>query len=128
MTKSYEFNWQKHLPGFMQEGASFDRFDEDPFLFEPNCLVKVDEFGFFITWKSDGKEGQVLECSLINSIRVGAVPRDPKILSLLESAGKKEEELEGCVICVCSGTDLVNLSFMYMVADSPDTARVYTQC
>uniref|UniRef100_A0A8C8M357 1-phosphatidylinositol 4,5-bisphosphate phosphodiesterase n=1 Tax=Oncorhynchus tshawytscha TaxID=74940 RepID=A0A8C8M357_ONCTS len=121
MTKSYEFNWQKHLPGFMQEGASFDRFDEDPFLFEPNCLVKVDEFGFFITWKSDGKEGQVLECSLINSIRVGAVPRDPKILSLFEAAGKKEEELEGCVICVCSGTDLVNLSFMYMVADSPDT-------
>lgn len=28
MTKSYEFNWQKHLPVFMQEGASFDRFDE----------------------------------------------------------------------------------------------------
>nr|XP_029486743.1 1-phosphatidylinositol 4,5-bisphosphate phosphodiesterase beta-4 [Oncorhynchus nerka] len=127
MTKSYEFNWQKHLPGFMQEGASFDRFDEDPFLFEPNCLVKVDEFGFFITWKSDGKEGQVLECSLINSIRVGAVPRDPKILSSFEAAGKKEEELEGCVICVCSGTDLVNLSFMYMVADSPDTARKWTE-
>uniref|UniRef100_A0A674A9U2 1-phosphatidylinositol 4,5-bisphosphate phosphodiesterase n=1 Tax=Salmo trutta TaxID=8032 RepID=A0A674A9U2_SALTR len=127
MTKSYEFNWQKHLPGFMQEGASFDRFDEDPFLFEPNCLVKVDEFGFFITWKSDGKEGQVLECSLINSIRVGAVPRDPKILSSFEAVGKKEEELEGCVICVCSGTDLVNLSFMYMVADSPDTARKWTE-
>lgn len=28
MTKSYEFNWQKHLPEFMQEGTSFDRFDE----------------------------------------------------------------------------------------------------
>uniref|UniRef100_A0A3P8Y8A8 1-phosphatidylinositol 4,5-bisphosphate phosphodiesterase n=1 Tax=Esox lucius TaxID=8010 RepID=A0A3P8Y8A8_ESOLU len=127
MTKSYEFNWQKHLPAFMQEGASFDRFDEDPFLFEPNCLVKVDEFGFFITWKSEGKEGQVLECSLINSIRVGAVPKDPKILSSFEAAGKKEEELEGCVICICSGPDLVNLSFMYMVADSPDTARNWTE-
>uniref|UniRef100_A0A6Q2WVF1 1-phosphatidylinositol 4,5-bisphosphate phosphodiesterase n=1 Tax=Esox lucius TaxID=8010 RepID=A0A6Q2WVF1_ESOLU len=99
----------------------------DPFLFEPNCLVKVDEFGFFITWKSEGKEGQVLECSLINSIRVGAVPKDPKILSSFEAAGKKEEELEGCVICICSGPDLVNLSFMYMVADSPDTARNWTE-
>ncbi|KAL0967715.1 hypothetical protein UPYG_G00255940 [Umbra pygmaea] len=127
MTKSYEFNWQKALSVFMQEGASFDRFDEDPFLFEPNCLVKVDEFGFFITWKSDGKEGQVLECSLINSIRVGAVPKDPKILSSFEAVGKKEEELEGCVICICSGTDLVNLSFMYMVADTPDTARKWTE-
>lgn len=28
MTKSYEFNWQKHVPEFMQEGAFFDRFDE----------------------------------------------------------------------------------------------------
>uniref|UniRef100_A0A673WT40 Phosphoinositide phospholipase C n=1 Tax=Salmo trutta TaxID=8032 RepID=A0A673WT40_SALTR len=61
---------------------------QDPFLFEPNCLVKVDEFGFFITWKSDGK-------TLSPSLSLG--------------------------------TDLVNLSFMYMVADSPDTARKWTE-
>ncbi|KAG7460715.1 hypothetical protein MATL_G00201710 [Megalops atlanticus] len=127
MTKSYEFNWQKHLPDFMQEGAPFDRYEEDPFVFEPNCLFKVDEFGFFLTWKSEGKEGQVLECSLINSIRVGAVPKDPKILSSLEAAGKAESDLEGRIICVCSGTDLVNLSFMYMVADSADTAKQWVE-
>uniref|UniRef100_A0A8P4FWG3 1-phosphatidylinositol 4,5-bisphosphate phosphodiesterase n=1 Tax=Dicentrarchus labrax TaxID=13489 RepID=A0A8P4FWG3_DICLA len=121
MTKSYEFNWQKHLPEFMQEGTSFDRFDEDPYTFEPNCQMKVDEYGFFITWKSEGKEGQVLECSLINSIRVGAVPKDPKILSSFEAIGKTEADLEGCIICICSGTDLVNLNFMFMVAESPDT-------
>uniref|UniRef100_A0A3Q2YNK3 Phosphoinositide phospholipase C n=1 Tax=Hippocampus comes TaxID=109280 RepID=A0A3Q2YNK3_HIPCM len=121
MTKSYEFNWQKHVPEFMQEGAPFDRFDEDPYIFEPNCQVKVDEYGFFITWKSEGKEGQVLECSLINSIRVGAVPRDPKILSSFEAMGKTEADLEGCIICICSGADLVNLSFMFMVAENPDT-------
>nr|XP_020459351.1 1-phosphatidylinositol 4,5-bisphosphate phosphodiesterase beta-4 isoform X2 [Monopterus albus] len=127
MTKSYEFNWQKHLPGFMQEGASFDRFDEDPYMFEPNCQMRVDEYGFFITWKSEGKEGQVLECSLINSIRVGAVPKDPKILSSFEAIGKTEADLEGCIICICSGTDLVNLNFMFMVADSPDTARKWIE-
>uniref|UniRef100_A0A8C5BM55 1-phosphatidylinositol 4,5-bisphosphate phosphodiesterase n=1 Tax=Gadus morhua TaxID=8049 RepID=A0A8C5BM55_GADMO len=121
MTKSYEFNWQKHLPEFMQEGAAFDRFDEDPFVFEPNCQMRVDEFGFFITWKSEGKEGQVLECSLINSIRVGSVPKDPKILSAFEAVGKTEPDLEGCVICICSGTDLVNLSFMFLVAETPET-------
>ncbi|XP_027004897.1 1-phosphatidylinositol 4,5-bisphosphate phosphodiesterase beta-4 isoform X2 [Tachysurus fulvidraco] len=123
MTKSYEFNWQKRVPGFLQEGAVFDRFDEDPFVFESGCLFKVDEFGFFLTWKSDGKEGQVLECSLINSVRNGAVPKDPKIAASLEAAGRSEADLEGCVICVCSGPDLVNLSFMYMVADSADTAK-----
>ncbi|XP_031721784.1 1-phosphatidylinositol 4,5-bisphosphate phosphodiesterase beta-4 [Anarrhichthys ocellatus] len=127
MTKSYEFNWQKHLPEFMQDGASFDRFDEDPYVFEPNCRMTVDEYGFFIRWKSEGKEGQVLECSLINSIRVGAVPKDPKILSSFEALGKTEADLEGCIICICSGTDLVNLNFMFMVAESPDTARKWIE-
>uniref|UniRef100_A0AAR2JJN6 Phosphoinositide phospholipase C n=1 Tax=Pygocentrus nattereri TaxID=42514 RepID=A0AAR2JJN6_PYGNA len=127
MTKSYEFNWQKHVPDFLQEGAIFDRFDEDPFVFESSCLFKVDEFGFFLTWKSDGKEGQVLECSLINSVRAGAVPKDPKILACLEAAGKNEADLEGCIICMCSGPDLVNLSFMYMLADSADTAKKWME-
>ncbi|XP_054474606.1 1-phosphatidylinositol 4,5-bisphosphate phosphodiesterase beta-4-like [Anoplopoma fimbria] len=127
MTKSYEFNWQKHLPEFMQEGASFDRFDEDPYIFEPNCQMTVDEYGFFICWKSEGKEGQVLECSLINSIRVGGVPKDPKILSSFEALGKTEADLEGCTICICSGTDLVNLNFMFMVAENPDTARKWIE-
>ncbi|KAG7240245.1 hypothetical protein INR49_027056, partial [Caranx melampygus] len=107
MTKSYEFNWQKHLPEFMQEGASFDRFDEDPYIFEPNCQMRVDEYGFFITWKSEGK--------------------DPKILSSFEATGKTEADLEGCIICICSGTDLVNLNFMFMVAESPDTARKWIE-
>uniref|UniRef100_A0AAY4C1N3 Phosphoinositide phospholipase C n=1 Tax=Denticeps clupeoides TaxID=299321 RepID=A0AAY4C1N3_9TELE len=124
MTKLYEFNWQRNVPEFLQEGATFDKFDEDPFVFEPSCMFKVDEFGFFITWKSEGKEGQVLECSFINSIRTGVVPKDPKILSSLEAAGKAEADLDGCIICICSGADLVNLSFMYMVADSSDTAKV----
>uniref|UniRef100_A0A8C2HRV6 Phosphoinositide phospholipase C n=1 Tax=Cyprinus carpio TaxID=7962 RepID=A0A8C2HRV6_CYPCA len=107
MTKSYQFNWQKHIPDFLQEGAVFDRFDEDPFVFEPSCHFKVDEFGFFLTWKSDGK--------------------DPKILASLEASGKSEADLDGRIICVCSGTDLVNLSFMYMVTDSTDTAKKWME-
>ncbi|XP_059354046.1 1-phosphatidylinositol 4,5-bisphosphate phosphodiesterase beta-4 isoform X2 [Carassius carassius] len=127
MTKSYEFNWQKHIPDFLQEGAVFDRFDEDPFVFEPSCHFKVDEFGFFLTWKSDGKEGQLLECSLINSIRPGVVPKDPKILASLEATGKSEVDLDGRIICVCSGPDLVNLSFIYVVTESTDTAKKWME-
>ncbi|XP_066495202.1 1-phosphatidylinositol 4,5-bisphosphate phosphodiesterase beta-4 isoform X4 [Tiliqua scincoides] len=123
MAKPYEFNWQKPVPQFLQDGAVFDRYEEESFVFEPNCLFKVDEFGFFLTWKSEGKEGQVLECSLINSIRFGAVPKDPKILAALEAVGKTENELEGRTVCVCSGTDLVNISFTYMVAESTEEAK-----
>ncbi|XP_048362292.1 LOW QUALITY PROTEIN: 1-phosphatidylinositol 4,5-bisphosphate phosphodiesterase beta-4-like [Sphaerodactylus townsendi] len=123
MAKPYEFNWQKPVPSFLQEGAMFDRYEEESSVFEPNCLFKVDEFGFFLTWKSEGKEGQVLECSLINSIRFGAVPKDSKILAVLEAVGKTENELEGRIVCVCSGTDLVNISFTYMVAESTEDAK-----
>lgn len=28
---------------------------QDPYMFEPCCQMKVDEYGFFITWKSEGK-------------------------------------------------------------------------
>ncbi|XP_018422078.1 PREDICTED: 1-phosphatidylinositol 4,5-bisphosphate phosphodiesterase beta-4 isoform X1 [Nanorana parkeri] len=127
MAKPYEFNWQKAVPAFMQEGAVFDRYEEESFVFEPNCLFKMDEFAFFLTWKSEGKEGQVLECSLINSIRYGAVPKDPKILSALESAGKTESDLEGRIVCVCSGTDLVNINFNYMVAENVEVAKQWVE-
>lgn len=52
--------------------------------------------------------------------------QDPKILSSFEAIGKTEADLEGCIICLCSGTDLVNLNFMFMVADNPDIAKVKT--
>ncbi|KAK2879184.1 hypothetical protein Q8A67_019975 [Cirrhinus molitorella] len=126
MAKPYEFNWQRPVPHFMQDGAYFDRFDEDPFIFESNCFFKVDAFGFFLTWKSEGKEGQVLEFSLINSIRDTSAPKDPKILSALEATGKCESNLEGRIICICSGTDLVNLSFMYVVTQNSSTAKQWT--
>lgn len=47
-------------------------------------------------------------------------------MSSFEAIGKMEADLEGCIICICSGTDLVNLNFMFMVAENPDTARVKT--
>ncbi|KAL2099324.1 hypothetical protein ACEWY4_005804 [Coilia grayii] len=68
MARAYEFNWQKPLPAFMQEGAYFDRFEEDP-----------------------------------------------KTLSSLEAMGRLENDLEGRTFCICSGPDLVNLTFTFMV-------------
>uniref|UniRef100_UPI00398ED93E 1-phosphatidylinositol 4,5-bisphosphate phosphodiesterase beta-4 n=1 Tax=Pristiophorus japonicus TaxID=55135 RepID=UPI00398ED93E len=127
MAKAYEFMWQKPVPAFMQEGAVFDRYEEESSVLEPNCIFKVDEFGFFLTWKSEGKEGQVLECSMVNSIRYGTIPKDPKILSALEAVGKAENELDGRIFCVCCDADLVNISFTYLVADSAETAKHWVE-
>ncbi|XP_032830155.1 1-phosphatidylinositol 4,5-bisphosphate phosphodiesterase beta-4-like isoform X1 [Petromyzon marinus] len=134
MPKTYEFKWQKELPHFLQQGAVFDRYDEESGSVELSCLFQVDEFGFFLRWKSEGKEGQVLEISLISNVRYGAVPKDPKLLSALEAAGAAvaaaghpEVELEGRILCICSGADFVNLSNMYLVAESADTAKKWLE-
>lgn len=50
--------------------------------------------------------------------------QDPKILAALETVGKSENDLEGRILCVCSGTDLVNISFIYMVAENPEVTKV----
>uniref|UniRef100_A0A8I5KRA0 1-phosphatidylinositol 4,5-bisphosphate phosphodiesterase n=1 Tax=Homo sapiens TaxID=9606 RepID=A0A8I5KRA0_HUMAN len=73
MAKPYEFNWQKEVPSFLQEGAVFDRYEEESFVFEPNCLFKVDEFGFFLTWRSEGKQWVEGLRSIIHNFRANNV-------------------------------------------------------
>ena len=40
-----------------------------------NYLARVDEYGFFIYWKSEGREGDVKELSQVNDIRQGELPK-----------------------------------------------------
>ncbi|ESO85533.1 hypothetical protein LOTGIDRAFT_59292, partial [Lottia gigantea] len=55
MAKPFEFNWRKKVPDALMKGGIFDCWDEETSTLEVNCLVKVDEYGFFIYWKSDGR-------------------------------------------------------------------------
>lgn len=57
MTKRFEFNWQTEVPEALRIGCIFDRWTEekDNTEIELNCLFKVDEYGFFIYWQSEGK-------------------------------------------------------------------------
>ncbi|KMQ95644.1 1-phosphatidylinositol- -bisphosphate phosphodiesterase [Lasius niger] len=78
MTKKFEFNWRIEVPELLTKGAVFDRWFEDKETteYEPNCLFKVDEYGFFIYWKSDGKDGDVIELAQVSDIRYGGTPKD----------------------------------------------------
>lgn len=126
MTKQFEFNWRIPVPEPLQTGGVFDCWDEECGAFEPNCLVKVDEYGFFIYWKSDGREGQVLECSQVNDIRLGTVLKisDPKVLAELQE--KSEQSLDSRTVTICSGLDLVNITYTPMVSRDAETAKVIT--
>lgn len=57
MTKKFEFNWQIEVPKALRNGCIFDRWTEekDNTEIELNCRFKVDEYGFFIYWQSEGK-------------------------------------------------------------------------
>lgn len=57
MTKKFEFDWQISVPEPLLNGAIFDRWTEekDNTDLELNCTFKVDEYGFFIYWKGEGR-------------------------------------------------------------------------
>jgi phosphatidylinositol phospholipase C, beta len=60
MTKKFEFDWRIPVPEPLLTGCVFDRWTEvkDDKEIEYNCTFKVDEYGFFIYWKSEGKVRQ----------------------------------------------------------------------
>ena len=41
-------------------------------------MIRVDQYGFFIYWKSEGREGDVKELSQVNDIRQGEMPKVSK--------------------------------------------------
>lgn len=57
MTKKFEFDWHIPVPEPLLTGCVFDRWTEekDNTDLEQSALFKVDENGFFIYWKSEGK-------------------------------------------------------------------------
>ncbi|KAF8792324.1 1-phosphatidylinositol 4 like protein [Argiope bruennichi] len=123
MTKLYEFNWQRPVPPALLKGCFFDRWEEEKeqAAYEPNALFKVDEYGFFIYWKSEGRDGQALELSQVNDIRAGGVPKDAKLLTELQA--KSKNNLEDVSLTICSGSDMVNINYTHVVCPDVETAR-----
>eukprot|EP00094_Tigriopus_californicus_P012882 TCALIF_12455-PA protein Name:"Similar to PLCB4 1-phosphatidylinositol 4,5-bisphosphate phosphodiesterase beta-4 (Homo sapiens)" AED:0.17 eAED:0.17 QI:0/0.75/0.82/0.94/1/1/17/384/960 len=119
MTKAFKLNWRIPVPKELQDGEMVDRWTEDGDV--ETCLVQVDECGFFIHWKSENREGDVLELSQVNDIRQGKQPTDPRVMAGLRS---KSEVLERSVT-VCSGLDMVNITLCHFVFQSKDHARIW---
>lgn len=125
MTKKFEFDWHIPVPEILQQGCVFDRWTEekDNTEFEKSCMFKVDEYGFFIYWKSDDKEGDVIELCQVSDIRAGGVPIDRKLLSNLEK--KHGNNLDEKSLTICSGTDYININYQHIVCPDATTAKVW---
>jgi len=85
-------------------------------------LFKVDEHGFFMYWKSEAREGDVIELCQVSDIRAGGVPRDQRLLNQLVT--RHGDNLEDKSLTVCSGTDYVNINYQHIVCPDPETAKV----
>ena len=85
MTKAVTLDWKVPVPKELLEGSTFDRWTEekDSCDVEYDCLFQVDDCGFFIFWKSAGKEGDVLDLSQVNDIRQEDFPKDEKLRNSL---------------------------------------------
>ncbi|XP_063854055.1 1-phosphatidylinositol 4,5-bisphosphate phosphodiesterase-like isoform X2 [Scylla paramamosain] len=127
MTKYFDFVWRKEVDAKLQEGAVFDRWTEEKesYEYEPNCLFKVDEYGFFVYWKSDGKEGNVAELSQVSDIRRGTMPKDYKLADKLLT--KHGQDVEEKMLTICSGLDYVNINYNNVVCKSKEEADAWLE-
>ncbi|XP_033357945.1 1-phosphatidylinositol 4,5-bisphosphate phosphodiesterase-like [Bombus vosnesenskii] len=124
MTKKFEFNWRIEVPELLRNGSTFDRWFEDKenTEYEPNCLFKVDEYGFFIYWKSDGKDGDVIELAQVSDIRYGGTPKDPKLCHKINKHGTMEE-IDQKSLTICSGIDYTNIHYQHVICADAKTAK-----
>jgi phosphatidylinositol phospholipase C beta len=126
MSKAYNFDWQIEVPTRLLKGDYFDRWDEENGSLEQNCLFRVDSYGFFIYWQSEGRDGQVIELSQVSDIRPGKAPTDPKIgadlmaNTLVCGRGNIDER----TVTICSGIDFVQISHTNITGADPATAKV----
>lgn len=125
MTKKFEFDWHIAVPEPLLTGCIFDRWTEekDNTDLEQNALFKVDEYGFFIYWKSDGKDGDVIELCQVSDIRAGGVPTDRRLLATLQN--KHGNDLDDKSLTICSGTDYININYQHIVCPDSETAKVH---
>ena len=124
MTKKFEFNWRIDVPELLRNGSTFDRWFEDKETteYEPNCLFKVDEYGFFVYWKSDGKDGDVIELAQVSDIRYGGTPKDPKLCNKISKHGTMEQ-IDEKSLTICSGIDYTNIHYQHVVCADAQTAK-----
>nr|VZI42944.1 unnamed protein product [Spirometra erinaceieuropaei] len=71
-------------------------------------------------------EGQVLELSQVSDVRQGCKPKDEKVVSILTERFANRP-LDERVMTVCSGLDLVNISYTNFVASTPEVAAWWIQ-
>ncbi|XP_021925998.1 1-phosphatidylinositol 4,5-bisphosphate phosphodiesterase isoform X2 [Zootermopsis nevadensis] len=126
MTKRFEFSWHIPVPEPLLQGCYFERWTEEKenIEYESKCLFRVDEYGFFIYWKSEARDGDVIELCQVSDIRAGGLPKNEKLNNTLMKLGDNVEERS---LTICSGTDYININYQHVVCPDVETAKAWLQ-
>ncbi|XP_041634922.1 1-phosphatidylinositol 4,5-bisphosphate phosphodiesterase beta-3 [Cheilinus undulatus] len=113
----------------LKKGGKFIKWDEEPNSGHPTLVtLKVDPDGFFLYWTGGSNlEVEILDIATIRDTRTGKYakqPKDPKLRELLGFG--KGDNVEGKLVTVVHGNDLVNTSFLNFQAMQEDTAKIWT--
>ncbi|XP_035531499.1 1-phosphatidylinositol 4,5-bisphosphate phosphodiesterase beta-3 [Morone saxatilis] len=113
----------------LKKGGKFIKWDEEPNSGPPTLVtLKVDPDGFFLYWTGGSNlEVEILDMSTIRDTRTGKYAKLPKDQKLREVLGfGKGDHVEGKLVTVVHGNDLVNTSFLNFQAMQEDTAKIWT--
>ncbi|XP_018592999.2 1-phosphatidylinositol 4,5-bisphosphate phosphodiesterase beta-3 isoform X1 [Scleropages formosus] len=113
----------------LKKGSKFIKWDEE--VNSALVTLKVDPNGFFLYWTVSNMEVELLDISLIRDTRTGKfakIPKDPKVREVLGfGKGGEDGAVEGKLLTVVHGCDLVNVSFLNFQAMQEDIAKVWTE-
>uniref|UniRef100_A0A3B3QWH6 1-phosphatidylinositol 4,5-bisphosphate phosphodiesterase n=1 Tax=Paramormyrops kingsleyae TaxID=1676925 RepID=A0A3B3QWH6_9TELE len=113
----------------LKKGSKFIKWDEE---LNSTTLVtlKVDPNGFFLYWMAANMEVDMLDISYIRDTRTGKyakIPKDGRVREVLGFGKGDGSSVEGKLLTVVHGTDLVNVTFLNFQAMQEDIAKVWTE-
>uniref|UniRef100_A0A668ABL3 1-phosphatidylinositol 4,5-bisphosphate phosphodiesterase n=1 Tax=Myripristis murdjan TaxID=586833 RepID=A0A668ABL3_9TELE len=114
----------------LKKGGKFIKWDEEPNSGPPTLVtLKVDPDGYFLYWTGGANlEVETLDISTIRDTRTGKFAKQPKDSKVREVLGfGKGDGVEGKLVTVVHGNDLVNISFLNFQAMQEDTAKIWTE-
>ncbi|CAL4123419.1 unnamed protein product [Meganyctiphanes norvegica] len=109
MTKYFDFKWRLTVDPEILEGDTFDRWTEEKEVtdWEPDCVFKVDEYGFFVYWKGPERGGDCLELTQVSDIRRAKLPKNAGLADKIVS--KHGKDVEQKMLAFCQGENFVDV-------------------
>jgi phosphatidylinositol phospholipase C beta len=127
MSKPNEFNWRPQVPERLLAGELFDRWDEETGALDENITFRIDEYGFFLYWQPEGRDGQVLELTSVSDVRQGKQPNDQGLLNKLSDKALTNGwgNIDQRTIIISHGPDLVNINNITITGSSDKKVKVW---